>query len=109
MVASTYKVLLEQTADGQSSATVLEFPDCHVIAATPQAAIDRVQENLSTRLATAEIVSIQVSSSGHQNSWLGEDRLEQSSPFVRDWQNLSESSLAEVWLNEEEDKAWQDL
>jgi predicted RNase H-like HicB family nuclease len=109
MIASTYKVLLEQTADGQSSATVLELPDCHVIAATPQAAIDRVQKRLSTRLATAEIVSIQIPASPHQNSWLGEDNLEQSSPLVRDWQNLSESSLAEVWLNEEEDRAWQDL
>ncbi len=109
MVASTYKVLLERTADGQSSANVLELPDCHVIAATPQAAIDRVQESLTIRLATAEIVSIQIPASGHQNSWLGEDNLEQSSPLVRDWQNLSESSLAEVWLNEEEDKAWQDL
>jgi hypothetical protein len=35
--------------------------------------------------------------------------LEDSAQLVRDWQNLSESSLAEVWLNEEEDKAWQDL
>jgi hypothetical protein len=35
--------------------------------------------------------------------------LENSSQLVRDWQNLSESSLAEVWLNEEEDIAWQDL
>jgi hypothetical protein len=35
--------------------------------------------------------------------------LEDSSQLVRDWQNLSESSLAEIWLNEEEDKAWQDL
>jgi hypothetical protein len=35
--------------------------------------------------------------------------LENSSQLVRDWQNLSESSLAEVWLNEEEDIAWQDI
>jgi hypothetical protein len=34
---------------------------------------------------------------------------EQSSQVFRDWQNLSETSLAQVWLNEEEDKAWQDL
>ncbi len=109
MLTSTYKILLEQTADGRSSATVLDFPDCRVIAATPQAAIDRVQESLSNRLATAEIVSIQIPTAAHQNYWLGKDNLEQSSPLVRDWQNLSESSLAEVWLNEEEDKAWQDL
>jgi hypothetical protein len=35
--------------------------------------------------------------------------LEDSSQFVRDWQNLSESSLAEIWLSEAEDKAWHDL
>jgi hypothetical protein len=34
---------------------------------------------------------------------------EQSSPIFRDWENLSETSLAQVWLNEEEDIAWQDL
>jgi hypothetical protein len=35
--------------------------------------------------------------------------IEDSAQLVRDWQNLSESSLAEVWLNDEEDEAWQDL
>jgi hypothetical protein len=35
--------------------------------------------------------------------------LENSAQLVQDWQNISESSLAEVWLNEEEDNAWQDL
>jgi hypothetical protein len=44
MAASTYKILLEHTADGQSSATVLEFPDCQVIAITPQEAISQVPQ-----------------------------------------------------------------
>jgi hypothetical protein len=35
--------------------------------------------------------------------------LENSSQLVQDWQTLSQSSLAEVWLNDEEDQAWQDL
>jgi hypothetical protein len=34
---------------------------------------------------------------------------EQSTQLMRDWQNQSESSLAEVWLNDEEDRAWEDL
>ncbi len=34
---------------------------------------------------------------------------EQSAQLMRDWQNQSESSLAEVWLNDEEDRAWEDL
>ena len=33
----------------------------------------------------------------------------QSEQLIKDWQNQSESSLAEVWLNEEEDRAWEDL
>ena len=70
MVASTYKILLEQTADGQSSATVLELPDCHVIAVTPEAAISQVQIRLTERLATAQIVSIQVPAAEPQNPWI---------------------------------------
>jgi hypothetical protein len=34
---------------------------------------------------------------------------DQSVQLMRDWQNQSESSLAEVWLNDEEDRAWSDL
>jgi hypothetical protein len=34
---------------------------------------------------------------------------DQSVPLMRNWQNQSESSLAEVWLNDEEDRAWSDL
>ena len=70
MVASTYKILLEQTADGQSSATVLELPDCHVIAVTPEAAISQVQTRLTERLATAQIVSVQIPASEPQNPWV---------------------------------------
>jgi hypothetical protein len=33
----------------------------------------------------------------------------QSEQLMKDWQNQSESSLAEVWLNEEEDRAWEYL
>jgi predicted RNase H-like HicB family nuclease len=110
MVTSTYKILIEQTADGQSSATVLELPDCQVVATTPQEAVRQVRSRLTQRLATAEIVSIQIPAPEPHNPWLLKvSNLEHSSQSVRDWQTLSESSLAEVWLNEEEDKAWQDL
>ncbi len=70
MVASTYKILLEQTADGQSSATVLELPDCQVIAITPQEAIKQVQTRLTKRLATAQIISIQIPAQQHHNPWI---------------------------------------
>jgi hypothetical protein len=64
-----------------------------------RAKIDPVQVATLTGLSTDRIDSI------HREA----ASLEDSSQLVRDWQNLSESSLAEVWLNEEEDKAWQDL
>jgi hypothetical protein len=60
MVASTYKVLLENTPDGQSSATILDFPDCQATAATDREAINQVQNRLTERLATAKIISIAV-------------------------------------------------
>jgi hypothetical protein len=64
-----------------------------------RAKIDPVQVATLTGLSPDRIDSI------HREA----TSLENSSQLVRDWQNLSESSLAEVWLNEEEDKAWQDL
>ena len=63
-----------------------------------QAKIDPAQVGTLTGLST-RINSIQREAAN----------LENFSQLDRDWQNLSESSLAEVWLNEEEDKAWQDL
>jgi predicted RNase H-like HicB family nuclease len=70
MVSSTYNILLEQTADGQSSATVLELPNCQVIAITPQEALNQVQTRLTERLATAQIVSIQIPVSKPHNPWI---------------------------------------
>ena len=70
MVATTYKILVEQTADGQSSATVLELPDCQVIAITPQEAISRVQTRLTERLATAQIISVEIPAPQTQNPWI---------------------------------------
>jgi hypothetical protein len=34
---------------------------------------------------------------------------DQSVQLMRNWQNQSEPSLAEVWLNDEEDRAWEYL
>jgi hypothetical protein len=64
-----------------------------------RAKIDPVQVATLTGLSADRVNSI------HRET----ANLEDSAQLVRDWQNLSESSLGEVWLNEEEDKAWQDL
>jgi hypothetical protein len=64
-----------------------------------RAKIDPAQVAMLTGLSIDRVNSIDLEAAS----------LEDSSQLVRDWQNLSESSLAEIWLNEEEDKAWQDL
>jgi hypothetical protein len=64
-----------------------------------RAKIDPLQVAMLTGLSIDRVNSIDLEAAS----------LEDSSQLVRDWQTLSESSLAEVWLNEEEDKAWQDL
>jgi predicted RNase H-like HicB family nuclease len=64
MTFSTYKVLLENTAEGKALATVLELPECRVTADTTEAALFEVQQQLSHRLASAEVVSVQIPSQG---------------------------------------------
>jgi hypothetical protein len=64
-----------------------------------RAKIDPVQVATLTGLSPDRVNSIHLEAAN----------LEDSTQLVRDWQNLSESSLAEIWLSEEEEKAWQDL
>ena len=99
MVASSYKILLEQTADGQSSATVLELPDCHVIAITPQAAINQIQARLTERLATAQIVSIQIPAPQPQNPWIEFAGIFKDDP---DFADIAQVIRAERTLTESE-------
>jgi predicted RNase H-like HicB family nuclease len=80
MGVSTYKVLLENTPDGQSSATILDFPDCQATAATDREAIDRVQNRLTERLATAKIVSIEVPTPLTVNPWIKFSGIYQDDP-----------------------------
>jgi hypothetical protein len=80
MVASTYKVLLENTSDGQSSATILDFPDCQATAATDREAINQVQNRLTERLATAKIISIEVPTPLTVNPWIKFSGIYQDDP-----------------------------
>jgi hypothetical protein len=80
MVASTYKVLLENTPDGQSSATILDFPDCQATAATDREAINQVQNRLTERLATAKIISIEVPTPPTINPWIKFSGIYQDDP-----------------------------
>jgi predicted RNase H-like HicB family nuclease len=99
MVASTYKVLLENTPDGQSSATILDFPDCQATAATDQEAVNQVQHRLAERLATAKIVSIEVSTPLAVNPWVKFSGIYQDDP---DFAEIAAAIRAERNLVEDE-------
>jgi predicted RNase H-like HicB family nuclease len=53
-------ILLQQQADGTTVASVLEVPDCNVEAASREQAIANLRENLRKKLATAEVISLEL-------------------------------------------------
>ncbi|MBD2251166.1 hypothetical protein [Nostoc parmelioides] len=55
-----WNILLESRADGFTTATVLEVPDCQISDETKQGAVEKVQQLLQQRLAKAEIIQIPV-------------------------------------------------
>jgi predicted RNase H-like HicB family nuclease len=111
-----YQVFVKSQSDKHFTASVIEMPSIAVDGSTEAEAIANAKRALELQLAMGKIVTISLAEPFRANIEsktssinLEVPNLEQSSPLVRDWQNFSESSLAEVWLNEEEDKAWQDL
>jgi predicted RNase H-like HicB family nuclease len=58
--SSTYRILLENTAEGKALATVLELPECRVMADTVDSALIEVQQQLNKRLAKTEVVSVEI-------------------------------------------------
>ncbi|MDJ0576531.1 MAG: hypothetical protein QNJ65_15360 [Xenococcaceae cyanobacterium MO_234.B1] len=55
-----WNILLENTNDGFTLATVLEFRDIQIRDKTKQGAVKKVQQLLQKRLAKAEIIKIPV-------------------------------------------------
>jgi predicted RNase H-like HicB family nuclease len=101
-----YQVFVKSRSDRHFTASVIGMPSIAMDGDTEAEAIANVKIALESQLATGKIVTISVDP---QPDWLEVANREQPERVVRDWQTLSESSLAEVWMNEEEDKAWQDL
>ncbi|MEA5596817.1 hypothetical protein [Rivularia sp. UHCC 0363] len=56
-----WNILVENTDDGFTVATVLEVPDCQITDKTKQGAVEKVISKLQKRLANAEIVKIPIS------------------------------------------------
>ena len=65
-----WNVLLEDDADGGTTATVLELPSFQVTATTRQQALSDIQRLISQRLSKAEIVSLPVTEVKESNPWL---------------------------------------
>ena len=63
-----YLILLEDTDDGFTVATVLEVPNLQTRDKTKQGAIAKVRQLLQNRLAKAEIIQIPVELNSNQNS-----------------------------------------
>ena len=99
MSATTYKILLEQAADGQSLATVIDFPDCQVTALTPQAALAQVQTRLTERLASARIISIEIPVPQSANPWLEFAGIFQDDP---DFAEITQAIRAERHISDDE-------
>jgi hypothetical protein len=65
---------------------------------------------IRAKIDPAQVATLTGLSSERVNSiCLDVTNSDQSTRLMRNWQNQSESSLAEVWLNDEEDRAWEDL
>lgn len=65
-----WNILIEPTKDGQTTATVVELPTFQVTASNRQTALDKIQQLLTERLASAEMVSISIPSEKGENPWL---------------------------------------
>ena len=65
---NNWNILLEDTDDGFTVATVLEVPNLQTRDKTKQGAIDKVRQLLQNRLAKAEIIQIPVELNSNQNS-----------------------------------------
>lgn len=56
----TFRLLLKQNDIGQTVASVVEMPDCQVIAATQEEAIAQLQQALAEHFTHAQVVPLQI-------------------------------------------------
>lgn len=67
---STYDVLIENEPNGLVSATVLGLPDCRTTAATKEEALTNIRESLTARLASSEIVTLEIELPKTGHPWM---------------------------------------
>jgi hypothetical protein len=68
----TYQVVLQQTEDNGYRATPVLFPDCVVVGASREEALEKLREALIARTAGVEIVPLEVGEPEHPwAKWAG--------------------------------------
>ena len=66
----TYSVLIEEENETGYKATVLELPDCRAFGVTREEAIANARQLLTTRLAKAEVVSLEIDNPHFEHPWM---------------------------------------
>jgi predicted RNase H-like HicB family nuclease len=82
-------ILLQQRADGKTVASVLEVPDCIVEESSREQAIGSLRESLMKKLATVEVVSLELPMNQHDE--IDSDRAEDldlNRVKTRNWRDL---------------------
>jgi hypothetical protein len=78
-----WHVLLESLESGQVTAWVAELPECTVTASSQDTAIDALEQLLSQRLASVQVLSLQLSAD--ENAWLKLGGVLKDDASFREW------------------------
>lgn len=77
----SYNVLIENSTHNQVKASVLEWEDCFVEAATKEEAINKLRQLLTNRLQNKEIISLEIELPPKQHPWMKFAGMHQNNPL----------------------------
>jgi hypothetical protein len=66
--ALSWHILLESQTDGQIAAWIAEWPDCRVVAASKEAAIEALEPLLNQRMANLEVMEFSFPTTVNESS-----------------------------------------
>lgn len=105
-----FHILVEQTGEKGFTARALAWPDCVVEAATREEALKLIRSAILTRLARAEIVTIEIRPEEAHHPWLKFAGDWAGDPGIEDFRAAVEQYRREIdaesapWLLEPEDE-----
>jgi hypothetical protein len=97
----TWHILVDILEPGQVAAWVAEFPECRVVADSQQQAIAALQVLFSQRMATIQVMPLQLSSENSENPWFKLGGILQGDVSFGEW---SDRFWAEKQQNLENDE-----